>query len=64
MNKVRVLMAASVIAAMSVLAGPAPAANATCSDEDPRCTVWESPICNERVPKTIRVASGCFSNQP
>lgn len=64
MNKIRVA-AASVIAAASVVAGPAaPAGADSCTEGDPRCTVWQSPICREEVPKQIRAAAGCFNIQP
>ncbi len=65
MDRIRMLAAASVLAAMSVLAGPAaPAGANTCSEGDVRCSIWESPICREEVPKAIRAAAGCFKNQP
>ena len=65
MNKVRMLVAASVVAATSMLVGPvAPAQAAGCEDGGAGCTIWQSPICREQVPKAIRVAAGCFTNQP
>lgn len=65
MDRIRMLAAVSVLAATSVLVGPAAPAGADgCSEGDPRCTVWQSPICREEVPKAIRAAAGCFNIQP
>lgn len=65
MEKVRMLVAASALAATSMLVAPAaPAGAGSCFEGGPRCTVWQSPICREEVPKAIRVAAGCFDIRP
>jgi hypothetical protein len=51
--------------ATSVFVGATPALASGCPEPgNPNCTIWASPICNERVPKAIRVAAGCFDIQP
>lgn len=62
MDKVR-RAAAAVLAATSLVVITAPAHADGCEGE-PRCTIWQSPICREEVPKAVRVAAGCFDIQP
>jgi hypothetical protein len=66
MRKLRVLLIALVMGATALFVGPAaPASATTCSEPaNVDCTIWEGVICNEGVPKAIRVKAGCFSNQP
>lgn len=64
MKKVRMIAAASVVAATALLVAPASSAGADGCEGDPRCGIWQSPVCREEVPKAIRVAAGCFNIQP
>lgn len=65
MRRLRVFSVALVMAATASVVGAAPAVASGCPEPgDPNCTIWASPICNERVPKAIRVAAGCFDIQP
>lgn len=65
MKKIRMLLVASVLAAAAAFVGPAtPVHAAGCEDGGAGCTIWQSPICKEQVPKAVRVAAGCFTNQP
>ena len=65
MKKLRMLLVASVLTAAAAIAGPAvPAQAASCEDGGAGCTIWQSPICKEQLPKAVRVAAGCFTNQP
>ena len=58
------LLVASVLAAAALVGPAAPGHAAGCEDGGAGCTVWQSPICKEQVPKAVRVAAGCFTNQP
>ena len=65
MRKLRVLLVAMVMAATAVFGLAAPASAETCSEPaNVDCTIWEGLVCRDGVPKAIRVAAGCFSNQP
>ena len=66
MKRLRVLVIALVMAAMSVFVGAtAPALATTCSEPgNADCAIWEGVICRDGVPKAIRVAAGCFDIQP
>lgn len=66
MRRLRVLSVALVMGVTGVfVGGAAPALASGCPEPgNPNCTIWASPICNERVPKAIRVAAGCFDIQP
>ena len=59
------LLLASAVTVGAAVTGPvAPAQAASCEDGGAGCAIWQSPICKEQVPKAVRVAAGCFSNQP
>ena len=64
MRRIRVLMIALVMAATAVFVGAASPAVAGPCEPGVHCTIWQSPICREEVPKVIRVAAGCFNIQP
>lgn len=65
MRRLRAFPVALAMVSTTVFVGTAPALAASCPEPgNPNCTIWASPICNERVPKAIRVAAGCFDIQP
>ncbi|HJR46061.1 MAG TPA: hypothetical protein VJ927_10700 [Actinomycetota bacterium] len=64
MIRLKVLFAAGVLGATSLLVGPIAPANAAGCEDGGSCPIWQHPICKEQVPKAIRVAAGCFTNQP